>query len=381
MQLQKSSSLFFFSNHTFVKIAFDAKRLFLNRTGLGNYSRTLVRNMQKNFPEHEYILCTPRVIENKDTAHFIGNKDFTILKYPSYFTVYWRSYGIVSKLHKLGVDIYHGLSHEIPFGLEKIHIRSCVTVHDLIFEKHPEYYPVADRLFYKLKYRNSAYAADRLVAISNHTREDIVSIWGITARDVEVVYQSCNDIFFDTPHGVNERKYLLYVGSLSERKGLMDLVAAYKIMDRKYRIPVWLVGEGSEFERRLKKTIEKAGLGDYFLFIGKIDNSSLIEYYDNARALIYPSHYEGFGIPLIEASLRKVPVLCSNVSSMPEAAGPDALYFQPRNPKSIADTITYCIENEQEVARKAEKTYIYTRKRYDPYHTAHSLMKIYQELV
>lgn len=363
-----------------MKIGFDAKRLFLNYTGLGNYSRTLVRNLQRYFPEHEYYLFTPRIEKNEDTQYFIDNPNFTIVQYPSFFSAYWRSVGIVRYLKKLEIDIFHGLSHEIPFGLGKSGIRSCVTVHDLIFEKYPKLFPFIDRTLYHLKYKNSAHRADKILSISKSTSADIKKIWSIPEDKIELLYQPCGDAFYTEPHLSSKRDYFLYVGAIIPRKGLLEIVEAYNLLEKNYRIPLMIIGTGGAYLDEVKSQVERLGLTSFFIFKGQVSNKDLISYYDGAKALIYPSLYEGFGIPIVEAALRKCPIICSGTSSMPEASGPDAIFIQPGNPQSIEQAMKFCIDYPDKLENKAEKTYIYVDEKFNPRHTAHSLISIYQDL-
>jgi glycosyltransferase involved in cell wall biosynthesis len=363
-----------------VKIGFDAKRLFLNKTGLGNYSRTLVRNLQRYFPENKYFLFTPRVEKNEETQYFIDNPDFTVITYPSFMSAYWRSVGVIQYLRDLKIDVFHGLSHELPFGLKKAGIKSCVTVHDLIFEKHPELFPLIDRTLYHFKYKNSAQRADRVLSISHSTTADIKGIWGIPDSKISLLYQTCGDSFFTRPAISERRDYFLYVGAIIPRKGLHEIVEAYDFLEDKYRLPIIVIGTGGTYFDVIRNKIDQQGLSPYFIFKGQVSNTDLVAYYDEARALIYPSKYEGFGIPIVEAALRRCPIICSQTSSMPEASGPDAIFTQPGNSQSIVEAIKFCVDNPDKLENKAKKTYIYADENFNPQHTARSLISIYRDL-
>ena len=144
-----------------LRLGFDAKRLFNNFTGLGNYSRTLVRNLATYYPHNTYFLYTPKVTKNEETQFFINSPLFNLQLPSGRMGAYWRSYGVRKDLQKHKVQLYHGLSHEIPFGLEKLGIPGVVTIHDLVFKHHPEYYPWTDRLIYDQKFRYACRHADR----------------------------------------------------------------------------------------------------------------------------------------------------------------------------------------------------------------------------
>ncbi|HHH52955.1 MAG TPA: glycosyltransferase family 1 protein, partial [Bacteroidetes bacterium] len=162
-----------------MRIGFDAKRLFLNYTGLGNYSRTLVSNLQRFYPQHEYHLYTTKTTRNKDTEEFFDTSKYTIHECHYSLKSYWRSYSIVENLKNDGIDIYHGLSAEIPFGIDKSGIKTVVTIHDLIFKFFKKDYTLIDRMLYNMKTKYACNHADKIIAISKRTKDDILSIYGI----------------------------------------------------------------------------------------------------------------------------------------------------------------------------------------------------------
>ena len=126
-----------------MRIAFDAKRLFQNNTGLGNYSREAVSGLQQYFPEHEYLLFAPKRVQNSVTQPFLEPPFHTFFS-NSILPAYWRTKSIVADLQRNEVDVYHGLSHELPLDIERTSIKTVVTVHDLIFERYPEQYSFFD---------------------------------------------------------------------------------------------------------------------------------------------------------------------------------------------------------------------------------------------
>ena len=327
-------------------LAFDAKRLFNNFTGLGNYSRTLVRNLQKFYPEHEYHLFTPTIKTNEETAYFLNNPNF-IIHTPPRFTPLWRSYLISKEINQLMPDIYHGLSHEIPYNLHKKIIR-VVTFHDLIFEKFPSQFNWIDLKIYRFKYRSSAHRADQIIAISESTKNDLSKLYNVSDKKISVLYQSCNDVFQNqvpNPEMLPESlkgipPYYLYVGSLIERKGLIQIVIAYSKIPEESKKPFVIVGTGNKnYCKKIDDLIRYYNLENNFHFIKNIPNQALVSIYDHCFALIYPSVYEGFGIPIIECLFRNKPVITSETSSMPEAGGPGALLINPYEPEDIKNSM------------------------------------------
>lgn len=368
-------------------IAFDAKRLFFNYTGLGNYSRTLVRNLQAQYPEHEYHLFTPAIKNNEETAYFLDPEKFTIHT-PEKWSPLWRTYGISSQINKLKPHIFHGLSHEIPLGIQP-NIKKIVSFHDLIYEKYPEQFGWWDRNLYHLKYKNAVSRADHIVAISESTSQDLQTIYQTDISKISVIFQSCHERFQNLlrseeplPDSITHlNQYYLYVGSIIERKGLLQCVLAYAMLPKPLRKPFVVIGNGDKkYFSKVLDMIKYYQLEKYFHFVRGISNPALVTVYDQSFCLIYPSIYEGFGIPIIESLFRRKPVITSDISSLPEAAGPGAILVDPFSPKDIAQAMIWM--NDQETYDTlSEKGYHYVTSKCSSENTAKEMMKLYGDIL
>ena len=363
-----------------MKIGFDAKRLFLNNTGLGNYSRTLVRNLQFYFPEHQYFLFTPAIDRNSETQYFIDNPDFQIIT-PRRKSVLWRQWGINNDIRNIGLDIYHGLSHELPLGQKPAMTKHLVTIHDLIFELYPQYYSYIDRKLYSFKYRMSAEKADHIVTISKNTAKDVSEIWDIPQSKITTMYQACHPIIIEQERYQTEKKHFLYVGSITERKNLVHVIKALRLFPPEERKPLIVIGSGREYRVKVESLIKKLNLSSWISFKGQIDNDKLIDYYDSAIALLYPSQYEGFGIPIIEAAFRKIPVITSLTSSMPEAGGPHSFYVNPEDERELYNQMILIIKNQKLVRDRVEKTYTYVKNEFDPLNQSKKMISLYKKMI
>jgi glycosyltransferase involved in cell wall biosynthesis len=329
-------------------IAFDAKRLFNNNTGLGNYSRTLVKGLYTYFPEHTYELFTPKV--STKTEYDFFTKNFSIYTAPKYMPKsLWRSRCITHDLLRHKVDLYHGLSHEIPFGIEKTGIQTVVTIHDLIYKFFPEDFPVFDRKIYDIKWRFACNNANAIIATSNATKNDIIQYFGIDEQRIHVVYQSCDERFEQQvpPAQIDECKqkynlpaqYILYVGSITERKNVLTLLQAYSQIRHKIAMPLVIVGNGGEYLKKIKHYIEQEHLQQSVLLCTSVSNADLPALYQAAYCFVYPSKYEGFGIPLVEALKSGTAIITGNVSCLPEVTQKAALYVNPDSVQSIANAL------------------------------------------
>ncbi|KQR70624.1 glycosyltransferase family 1 protein [Pedobacter sp. Leaf176] len=345
-----------------MKIGFDGKRAANNLTGLGNYSRSLIEALAKQFPQNQYLVYTPKVKPARQIDTFFAKENIE-LKLPKNGPFLWRSLNILKDLVKDEVQIFHGLSHEIPYAIEHTRIKSVVTIHDLIFLRFPEYYRFIDRKLYEWKSKSACKRADRIIAISERTKADIIEFYGIKADKIEVIYQSCDDIF-KSPFGVPilkriisqyklPEKYILSVGTIEERKNLKLIIQALKHIDKEYKLVV--IGKKTVYFKTVEKEIKKLGLKKRVIFLQNIPFADLPGIYQLAKIFVYPSFYEGFGIPIIEALYSGVPTIAATGSCLEEAGGPDSFYVNPNDSEGLSAAINKVISSstlQQEMKRK-----------------------------
>ena len=337
-----------------MNIAFDAKRAYSNSTGLGHYSRTLISSLASCYPEHEYFLCTPKTTNRFDIRALQNVHAVTPQQFPStVLKSLWRSSWVKKDLMQLNIDLYHGLSHEIPVGIEKTGIKSVVTIHDLIFERYPNQYNPIDVQIYRRKFRNACNHADKIIAISQQTKEDIIQFYKIPEKKIVVCYQACDPSFAVEVNASEKQRvknkynlpdqFFLSVGSIIERKNLLTVCKAIDQLKDKLAIPLVVIGDGGKYKNEVKKFIHSHGLSDKIIFLSESYSfDSSVDFpaiYQQALCMIYPSIFEGFGIPVLEALWSKTPVITSNVSSLPEAGGEGALYVDPMNAAQMADAM------------------------------------------
>lgn len=339
-----------------MKIAFEAKRAFTNGTGLGHYSRTLLSSLATYYPDHSYYLCTPKVTDRYNAAAFTNMQVVTPQSFPSnIFTSAWRSSWVKKDLKKLGIDLYHGLSHEIPMGIPNTGIKTVVTIHDLIFERYPAQFNPIDVKIYRKKFSYACANADRVIAISQQTKDDIIACYNTPADKIDVCYQSCNPMFDKTVSEEEKQiirkrynlpeRYYLYVGSVIERKNLLTICKAIKTLNS--NIPLVVIGDGDGYKKQVLQYVQENGLQEKILFLSdRPETKELPSFrsaadfpaiYQQAICMIYPSIFEGFGIPILEALFSRIPVITSNISCLPEAGGPGAWYVDPYDVTKMAE--------------------------------------------
>lgn len=342
-------------------LGFDAKRLFNNFTGLGNYSRTLLRNLAERAPEHSYYLFSPRAGRREETNFFFNNPSYEVITPPRSRRPFWRTWGMRKDLRHHRIDLYHGLSHELPLGINRLKIPSVVTIHDLIFRHYPKQYRTIDHLIYNFKFKKACQTADAVIAISESTKRDIEQFYGIDPQKIHVIYQSCDERFLmRRPTSVRKQvaerynlpdTYSLYVGSLIPRKNLLGIIEALAQLPPDLQHPLVVVGGGgTTYRRKVEERAQELSV-HHFLHFTQVSFADLPVIYQLAKAFLYPSFYEGFGIPVIEALNSEVPVITSNKSSLPEAAGGNSFLVNPDSPSQIAATWQQCLEDTRLVSK------------------------------
>ena len=339
-----------------MRIGFEAKRLFLNDRGLGNYARNLVYGLLKYHPENDYHLYTPKESNNYINSEFINSNNVTIHKpqgiIDSLSKSAWRSLKLGSISSKDNLNIFHGLSQELPRDIKKSNAKTIVTIHDMIFLKHPEFYKPLDRKIYFNKVKFAVNNADHIVAISTQTKDDLLNNFTISEDKISVIYQSCNEVFYDkrtqeelttakNKWGLPEQ-FILYVGALNDNKNILIILEALNSLKGKVDLPLVIVGKGDAYKKKLVDYAAKHQLTKQLIFASDISDPKPIElssFYQMASVFIFPSFYEGFGIPILEARFSGAPVIASNSSCLEEAGGQDSMYFDPKDAESLASLI------------------------------------------
>ena len=301
----------------------------------------------------------------------------------------WRSFFLSVEARKTKIDLFHGLSNELPAGIDRIGAKSVVTVHDLIFRFYKDDYPWIDRAVYDAKFRYACERADRIIAVSQSTKKDIITHYAVPEEKITVAYQACDERFFrDIPQQEIEtvrskyrlpQRYLLYVGTVNRRKNLLSLVQALKELKRTVDLPLVVAGSGREYLRHVRTYVERNSLRDRVMFVPSAEPNDLPAIYRGSAVFLYPSRYEGFGLPVVEALLCGVPVITSRVSSLPEAAGPGAHYIDPDNPASISEGIVKIL-NAPDYARQLAEDGFRHARRFNPGDCAKKMMAVYEEV-
>lgn len=336
-----------------MKIAFDAKRAYCNFTGLGNHSRTTLDILTRYFPDNDYVLYTPKVKHTQLTDSYLRNSALHTVQPTGWLKgSLWRTYRLAHEASQEKADVFHGLSNELPCGLSQKGIPSVVTIHDVAFHTFPDMYQWIDRQIYDRKWKYALSHADSIIAISESTKRDILRYYDVEKSKIRVIYQPAAPYYYTADcirareEKVAHRPFLLYVGSINSRKNLLGAVRALEMLPASVRLPLVVVGNGREYMQEVQRYIEAHRLHEWVEFRTKVEDAQLHELYATARAFIYPSFCEGFGLPLVEARLSGCPVISSNLSSLPEAAGPYSLLTDPHDTQALSQALDRLITDD-----------------------------------
>ena len=386
-----------------MNIGFDAKRAAQNRTGLGNYSRFVIRILSEKFAGNQYHLYTPKP-HRMPYLQEIPTLKHLFLHIPpqgiwSRLRSLWRVWGITKDIQKDGIHIFHGLSNELPLNIGtpeqrkmKADGKGCkyiVTVHDLIFIHTPQYYHWIDRQIYNFKFRRACRCADRVIAVSEYTKQEIMHYYHTPESKIDVVYQGCDPVFSqEIEEGklqeVKARyqlpdKFVLYVGSIEERKNLMLVAKAMAKLNRRAAIHVVAVGRRTAYVDKIQNFLKAQGIEHLFHFYHQVPYADLPSFYKWASTFAYPSRIEGFGIPLLEAISSGVPAIGCTGSCLEEAGGPNSIYVNPDDAQGMADAILRTCTDEdlrQHMISEGKKYAL----NFSDEKLSHDLMKVYENL-
>lgn len=334
-----------------MKIGFEAKKVFTNSTGIGNYSRRCINALDMYEKNIESVLFVPGQV--KSGIYHDINKNIKIvtpdkwISRNSLLSEIWRCFFSWHSVRCENIDIYHGLSNELPFLINHSKCKTIVTIHDLIFIRHPETYSWLSRMILNVKTYYACNISDHIIAVSDTTKRDIINFYGIDEKKISVVYQSISDVFrksiqeseitrcrkkFNLPE-----KYILCVGTIQTRKNQKTIVKALTFIPKK--IHVVLVGKRTEYQNEIVSMAKSYRISNRLHIINDLPNEYLPAIYRAAIVFVLPSIFEGFGIPVTEALASGTPVIAAKGSCLEEAGGPNSIYIEPNDAKGMADAI------------------------------------------
>lgn len=366
-------------------IGFDGSRAFVkNRTGTENYSYQLLVNLAKVDHENEYIVylrpenleCHPELVSlQHSVGGRVGSRSGMTNEWPENFKFkvlnfkrLWTQIGLALQTFKDPLDILFTPAHTLPL-IRRPGLKTVMTVHDLGAEYLPGLHQLKQRLYLGFITKFQLKTATKLIAVSKATKEDLIKKVGVDEKKVEVVYEALvkNDVEVDIlkQFDIEKDRYFLFVGTIQPRKNLSRLIEAFNKLGNQLtresanqgrqsssqlvswsasQLKLVLAGGKGWMSDEIYELPKRLGIEDRVKFLGRVDDKYLPELYKNAVGFTYPSLFEGFGLPILEAFSNNCPVLTSNISSMPEVAGKAGILVDPYSVDSISNGLKLLLD-------------------------------------
>jgi glycosyltransferase involved in cell wall biosynthesis len=367
-----------------MKIAIDGRALTVLKTGGGGYTYHLLKKLRERDEDNHYILCAHKPIRFASDA---ANLDVRINRFP--LGILWQQIGLPHILMKERVDLFHSPLFTIPFCLP---CPAVITIFDLTPLLFPQFHHWKVRLSLKHTMGLSARRAGKVIAISESTRRDILRYLSVDESKVVVIYPGVSSSFHPGDSAGSEQtrrkyaggaKYILHVGTLEPRKNLGFLIDVYDLLRKRESFRnlhlVLAGGKGWGYENLFRKVAE-LGIEDKVHFAGYVGSDELPRLYRAAEALVFPSLYEGFGLPVLEAMASGLPVVVSSNSSLPEIVGDAGRLIKGWNAEEWAGVIHGVIIDGQLRERAISKGIVQAQK-FSWEKCADEVLKVYAEAV
>jgi glycosyltransferase involved in cell wall biosynthesis len=364
-----------------MKIGIDAR--FWNQTGVGRYTRNLVRNLLAIDKKHEYVLFV-RKADKREVLNTIKKKNVRI----AVADINWHSLSeqiiFPSILNQENIDLMHFPYFSVPLFYRKPYV---ITIHDLIIDHFstgqattlplPLY--KSKKLGYKLVIKNAANHALAIIVPSEATKMEVVDHLKVDPNKVYITHEGSEIISNNAIIKDNKKKYFLYVGNAYPHKNLESLLKAFKELEAKFKdLDLYMVGGMDYFYKKIKQQVIDMKLHDHIIFTGPVSDKELSDLYKNALALIVPSYMEGFGLPALEAISNKCLVIASHIPAIYEICKDDAIYFDPFNTHDMTEKISEVYKSGKEKFKtKIENAYKRSQK-FSWKKTAIETLKIYE---
>jgi glycosyltransferase involved in cell wall biosynthesis len=360
-----------------MRLALDVSPLVGTRAGVGTYVERLVTALIAISPEHQYDLYTPHPLPDADVAALDKFSNAKIVRCPAWL--------MGSRARWDRVDIFHGMNYKLQgwgrYG-------GVVTIHDLALDRIPQ---PSRKLFGQQssfrRGRRTALRASRVIAVSQHTASDIAALYGVPRERIAVVmnggggdfYPILDKLLVDSVKarcGIVRGDFILATGGTEPRKNIARVIDAFgRVPGLRERFHLVVVG-GQRGREALHEAVRRAKLQSAVVFPGHVPLEDLRALYSSCSAFVFPSLYEGFGMPVLEAMACGAPVICSNTSALPEVAGDAAILVDPTSAEAIAAAIAEVLSSEdvrEELRRRGPiraKTFTWER-------SARELLQVY----
>ncbi|HEY4611658.1 MAG TPA: glycosyltransferase family 1 protein [Bacteroidota bacterium] len=339
-----------------MRIAIDGRTITRDRTGVGKYAERIVDALLRTDSRNEYTLF---LTEDSSSLHGPNLQKIFI---PGYNRMglnrWWENALLPSFLRQYAIDIFFSPAYALPLFSKPAATKFIVTIHDLIAYSYPESFTLKMRLWQRLFVQNAARQADRIIAASQATRSDLLRYSSVDPNNVIVVHHAVEESFRPIQDiGLREKvrnkyalpeQFILTVGTIEPRKNHALLAHAYSRLPEsiRKRYPLVIAGSQGWYAEKILTEIRQYNLGESLKFVGFVEHEDLPVLYNLATLFVYPSLYEGFGYPPLEAMACGIPVITSNCSSLPEVVGDAAPLIDPHDLQQLARQMELVLTDE-----------------------------------
>lgn len=334
-----------------VKIGVNAAMLIAAKTGIGHYVASLLEALSEVDTENEYYLYAPRPFNVPNLK-----ESFKVRVIPARHTLWWSQKMLPQALVEDKIELFWGGNYSLPLWPE--HIKKVVTIHDFVYFRYPKTLPFRINIHLRTAMPLYLRKAHHVLADSHNTAEDLQQIYGFPEHRITVAHLAARPEFFQETEEkrVEEvlsrynlsRGYMLFVGTVEPRKGvdtILKALAAYKKKTGS-RVQLVIVGQTGWKVKEIPGLVQQLSLQESVRFLDYVETAELPQLYKGASLFVYPSLYEGFGLPVLEAMASGVPVITSNTSSLPEVAGEAAIYVDPGDVQGLCTQMEKVLQDK-----------------------------------
>jgi len=341
-------------------IGIDASRAFVkNKTGIEEYSYQVIKHLRDYTENQQVVLYLDPRVNKKEYIDFDLPKKWKMNFL--YTPIFWTQARLSLEMLFHPVDVLFVPAHTIPLIHPK---NTIVTIHGLEYEFCPKAYSFWQRLYMRWSIKKSCQWARKVIAVSENTKRDLMKLYKVPKEKIKVIYEGINpeisniqypisnkisnSKFQNTKYEILDTKYFLFVGRLEERKNIRGIIEAFGVLKEKYNLPHKLVlaGKFGYGEESIKHKVSSSKFKEEIILTGYVSDEEKWEFLKNTDVFLFPSFYEGFGLPILEAQSAGVPVVTSNISSMSEVAGEGAVLVDPKDTNAIAEAVYKLISDE-----------------------------------
>jgi len=371
-------------------IALNASAAFKEpRTGVEEYTYQLIKHLTllKENRKHRFILYVNPALRKK--LDFSLPKNFS-LKPLKWFGPAWTQIRLAAELFSTKIDVLFIPVHILPL----IHPqKSVVVIHGLEYEYYPKMYPGWFRKYLAWSTKYALSRARKIIAVSENTKKDLIKLYQGKPEKIEVVYHGIEKSNFKSQKSKFKKKsksqiksqnfkYILCLGRIELKKNILGVVEAFDILKEKYNLPHWLILAGpiGFGYQKIKERIQKSKFKKQIIETGYLTETEKQKFLSQADIFLFPSFYEGFGLPILEAQVQGVPIVTSNLSSMPEIAGQGAVLIDPHKPSEIAEAV-YLIAQSKKIQEELIEKGFQNVKRFSWLKCARETLKVLENLL